>query len=206
MSREAHEGRSRENTVGLVDEDEATGPVAEVYREIRAERDGELDEELGLSKLWLLYGNDPELLEIVWQHMHWTYNGGSLPFELKSKISLVVASVLECEGCRYFHESALEECDVEAEAIEALEAGTVAEYGFSPTEELILRFSQKAAQDPHAITDDDLAALRDLGLDEQQLLELTDCIAMHVYTAYIQGIAGIVYPGMSRDEWTSPLN
>jgi len=193
----------RENIINLVSEDEATGRVAEFYREIQEARDGELEEDLSLSKLWQLYGNDPDLIEMVWEHMYWTYNEGSVPFELKSKISLVVATTLECEGCRYFHESALSELgadDAEIDAIEDLNADAA---GFSPVEEVVLQFSQKAAEDPHAIGDADLAALRDLGFSEREQLEIVDCIALHVYTAYIQGIAGIVYPGMSEVEWTS---
>jgi len=197
--------QQRGNTIRLVSEDDAAGRVAETYREISEAREGELEEDLSLSKLWLMYGNDPELLDIVWQHMDWTYNRGTLPFELKSKVSLVVATVLECEGCQFFHESALAELGADAAEIEAIQQLEVSETGFSPTEEVILRFSQKAATDPHGITDEDFGALRDLGFSEQELLELIDCIALHVYTAYIQGIAGIVYPGMSKEEWTRPV-
>lgn len=203
MSLEESTGQSREETIDLVTEDEATGRVAEVYAEIRAEREGELDDELGLSKLWLLYGNDPGLLEAVWEHMHHMYHGGSVPFELKSKISLVVASVLDCEACQFFHESALEELGADAADIDAMADLEIAETGFSPAEEVVLRFAEKAASGPHAITDDDLVALRDLGFSERELLEITECIALHVYTAYLQGIAGIVYPGMSEAEWTT---
>jgi hypothetical protein len=27
-----------------------------------------------------------------------------------------------------------------------------------------------------------------------------------IYTSMIQGMAGIVYPGMSREEWTAPVS
>lgn len=202
MSLEETGYEPRENTIGLVDEAEATGRVAEIYEEIRAAREGELEEDLSLSKLWQLYGNDPDLLAVVWQHMYWTYNEGSLPFELKSKVSLVVATTLECEGCRFFHESALSELGLTDAEIDAVKDADADGAGFSPTEEVVLQFSQKAAEDPHAIDDADLAALRDLGFAERELLEIVDCIALHVYTAYIQGIAGIVYPGMSESAWT----
>jgi uncharacterized peroxidase-related enzyme len=201
MSRNEADYRPREETIALVAEEDAEGRVAEIYREILEEREDELEDDLRLSKLWMLYGNDPELLEAVWQHMNWMYKSGSVPFELKSKISLVVATVLECEGCQFFHESALEELGTDAAELEAIERLEIDETGFSPTEEVILQFSQKAAEDPHSITDGDLEALRDLGLSEGELLEVADCIALHAYTAYIQGISGIVYPGMSREEW-----
>lgn len=202
MSFEESDREPRENTIELVDEDEATGRAAETYREIQAAREGDLEEDLCLSKLWQLYGNDPDLLAVVWQHMCWTYNEGSVPFELKSKISLVVASTLECEGCRFYHESALSELGVDDDEIDAIEDGDADGPGFSPLEEVVLKFSQKAAENPHAIDDADLEALRDLGFSEQELLEIVDCIALHVYTAYIQGIAGIVYPGMGKSDWT----
>jgi uncharacterized peroxidase-related enzyme len=199
---EAARTRARENTIDLVTESEASGRVAELYEEIKATRDGDLADDLSLSKLWLLLGNDPALLEAFWMHTDHMYNGGSLPFELKSKISLVVASVMECEGCKFFHESALEHLGTEAADIADLKRLEIEDTGFSPTEKVVLQFAQKAADAPHDVGDEDLAALRDLGLSERELLELTDCIAFHVYTAVLQATAGIVYPGMDRDEWT----
>jgi uncharacterized peroxidase-related enzyme len=205
VTSEHPQGDPRENTVRLVTEEDATGRVQELYEEVKASREGDLDEELSLSKLWLLFGNDPELLEIFRHHVDYTYNRGSLPFELKSKISLVVATVMECEGCTFFHESALEHIDVEEEAIQDIKELEIRETGFSAQEELILHFTQKATEDPYSITDADLEALRNLGLTEQEIFEIFDCIAFHVYTAVLQGISGIVYPGMSREEWTSHL-
>ena len=195
---------SRENTIGLVSEAAATGKTAALYEELSGER-GDVDDDLDLSKLWLMYGNDPELLERVWAHMDYIYNGGSLPYELKSKLSMVVATAMNCEGCRYFHESALENIGVDDGALEDLMALRIEETGFSPEERVLLRFAEKATGNPHDITDEDLAALRELGLSEAEILEIFDCIAFHVYTAMMQGMAGIVYPGMSREEWTRPV-
>ncbi len=205
MATERQDSEPRANTLGLVSEEEATGKTARIYQELKGSR-GDVDEELDLSKLWLLYGNDPELMERVWVHIDYVYNGGSLPYELKSKISMVVATEMECAGCRYFHESALESIGVDDETIEGLMELRIEETGFSPAEEVILRFAQKATEDPHDITDDDLVALRELGLTEAEILEVFDCIAFHVYTSMVQGMAGIVYPGMSREEWTAPVS
>jgi uncharacterized peroxidase-related enzyme len=204
MAGDSERQQPRENTIRLVGEDEASGKAGEIYEELRGSR-GNVDEELDLSKLWLMYGNDPELMERVWAHMDYTYNGGSLPYELKSKISMVVATAMNCEGCRYFHESALENIGVDDAAIEGLMELRIEEVGFSPGEEVILRFAEKATGNPHDITDEDLEALRALGLSEPEILEIFDCIAFHVYTAMMQGMAGIVYPGMSREEWTRPI-
>lgn len=203
-SRERDVQRPRENTIRLVSEEEATGETREIYEEVKGSR-GDVDEDLDLSKLWLMYGNDPELMEYVRQHIDYTYNGGSLPYELKSKVSMVVATVMECEGCRYFHESALENIGIEDEAIDGLMKLRIEDVGFSPAEEVILKFAEKATGDPHDVTDGDLEALREIGLSEREILEVFDCIAFHVYTSMMQGMAGIVYPGMSREEWTEPI-
>jgi uncharacterized peroxidase-related enzyme len=194
----------RENTIRLVSEDEATGETRAIYDELKGSR-GDVDEDLDLSKLWLMYGNDPELMRHVWEHVDYMYNGGSLPYELKSKVSMVVATVMNCEGCRYFHESALENIGVDDETIDGLKQLRVEEVGFSPEEEVILTFAEKAAGDPHDITDGDLEALREIGLSEREILELFDCVAFHVYTSMMQGMAGVVYPGMSREEWTESV-
>lgn len=131
----------------------------------------------------LMFGNDPELREYFWEHADYMYNRGSLPFGLKSKISMVVATVMNCEGCKYFHESVLEHIGLEAKAIADLKRLEIDDIGFSPEEKVILKFSEKAAGDPHSITDEDLAALRDLGLSDKEILEVFDCVAFHVYTA-----------------------
>lgn len=193
---------TRENTIDLVLPEEATEKTAAIYEEIAAAREGELDNDLALSKLWLMFGSDPELLEVVWEHTDLMYNRGDIPFELKSKISLVVASVTDCEGCRFFHESALERegADDEIKRMKQLE---IVESAFTAKEYEVLRFAEKAAADPHSITDDDLQALKDAGFTGKRLLEVLDCIAFHVYTATLQAMAGIVYEGMSREEWTS---
>lgn len=131
----------RENTLRLVSEDEATGRTERIYRDLNGSR-GDVDEDLDLSKLWLLFGNDPGLMERVWAHIDYVYNGGSLPYELKSKISMVVATEMECEGCRYFHESALGNIGVDDDVIAGLMERRIEETGLSPEEE-ILKFAQR---------------------------------------------------------------
>lgn len=192
---------SRDNTISLVAPEEATGRAKERYDAIVAQRDGDLDDDLALSKLWMAFGNDPDLLELFWTHTDYMYNDGELPFEVTSMISLVVATVMDCEGCRFFHESALEREGVDDSAIDAMKTLRIGEDEFTPREYEILVFAENAARDPYGITDGEFERLREIGLSEAEILEVIDCIAFHVYTAYVQAIAGIVSPGMSREEW-----
>ncbi|WP_458210403.1 carboxymuconolactone decarboxylase family protein [Haladaptatus sp. NG-SE-30] len=194
---------SRENTISLVTPEKATGQVRKRYEYIIQQREDDLDDDLTLSKLWMTFGNDPNLLDVVWEHTDYMYNGGELSFKLKSMISLVVATVMECEGCRFFHESALKREGADADSIEDMKNLQIGEEKFSPSEYEILVFAEKAARDPYDVTDEEFERLREIGLDDGEILEVIDCIAFHVYTSYVQAIAGIVYPGISHDEWVS---
>ncbi len=193
----------RTNTIRLVRPEDAEGEIAEIYEGILSGRTDALDEELALSKLWMSLGNDADILEVVWAHTDLMYNRNPLSFDLVSMISLVVATALECEGCRYFHESALDRAGVPPEKIEQVKDLQIGGDRFTAQEAEVLHFAERAARDPYAITDDEFERLRRIGFDEAELLAIIDCIAFHVYTAYVQAISGIVRPGMSREEWVN---
>jgi AhpD family alkylhydroperoxidase len=196
---------TRENTIDLVSRDEASGKVAEVYEEIVASRSGEVDDDASLNRLWTVYGNKPELLEIFWDHMKETYRGGSLPFDLQHKVALVVATVMECEGCKFFHSSTLESEGVEDQEIDEIQEQELEETGFSRMEYEVLKFAEKAATDAHGITDEEFETLREVGLSDPEIVELIDCIAVHAHIAILLGATGVSYEGMSEEEFLGPI-
>jgi len=196
---------TRENIINLVTRDEAEGKVKDVHDEIVASRSGEVDEDASLNRLWTVYGNTPELLEIFWDHMKETYRGGSLSFDLKHKVALVVATVMECEGCKFFHSSTLESEGVEEDEIDEIQNRELEETGFSRMEYEVLKFTEKAATDSHGITDEELEELREVGLSESEIVELIDCIAVHAHIAILLGATGVSYEGMSEQEFLGPV-
>jgi uncharacterized peroxidase-related enzyme len=187
--------------LNLVELDEADGRVSDIYDEILGTRDGEMDEEMSLNRMWMAFANEPDVLEVMWPHMRTSYRGGSLPFELKSKVSLVTATVWECEGCQFFHTDRLSEEGVDEDEIERMRDREVERSAFSEREYVVLRFTEKMAEDPHSITDEDIEELREVGLDDGQIVELVDCIALHVYTAFFQEATGVVEKGMSIEDY-----
>lgn len=187
--------------IDLVYPDEAEGRVAEIYDEILATREGEMDEEMSLNKMWMAFGQAPDVLEVFWPHMRDSYRAGSLPFELKSKVSLVTATVMECEGCRFFHTDRLQREGVDDEEIERMRQREIEESAFSEREYEILQFAERIADDPHSVEEDDVARLREVGLSDAEIVELIDCIAVHVYTAIFQEATGVVEKGMAEQEY-----
>ncbi|WP_266080653.1 carboxymuconolactone decarboxylase family protein [Haladaptatus caseinilyticus] len=175
--------------------------MKEIYEEILATREGEMDEEMSLNKMWMVFGQAPRILELFWPHMRDSYRGTSLPFELTSKVSLVTATVMECEGCRFFHTDRLQREGVGDNEIEQMRQREIEESAFSEREFEILRFAEQTADDPHSISESDIERLRDVGLSETEIVELIDCIAVHVYTAVFQEATGVVSKGMAEQDY-----
>lgn len=190
-----------DDRINLVGREEAPEEVAAVYDGIVAARADEMDEGMALNRMWQAYGNAPALLGIVWEHMRECYRGGSLPPDLKSKVSLVAATVLGCEGCRFFHTTRLEAEGVDGAEIERMRERELEESAFSREEYEVLRFAERVTADWNAVTDEDLQRLREVGLSDAELVELVDCIALHVHTAVFQGALGLVHEGMTLEEY-----
>lgn len=180
-----------DNGIRLVERNDAPEEVAGVYDEILATREGEMGDDLALNGLWQAYGNAPDLLRIVWAHMHESYRGGTLPFEMASKISLVTATVLDCEGCRFFHTERLEAAGVDDGEIERMREREIDASAFSREEFEVLRFTERAAADPTGIDRADVERLRDVGLSEKAIVEVIDCIALHYHTWFVQETIGV---------------
>lgn len=187
--------------IDLAHPEDAPERVREVYREILDTREGEMDDEMNLNQMWLAYGAAPDSLEAFWPHMRDSYRAGELPFELKSKISLVTASVMECEGCRFFHSSRLAEEGVDQEEIERMRQVEIEESAFSELEYEVLRFAEQLATDHHSTDESDINRLREVGLSDGEIVELIDSVAIHVHTAIFQEATGVVEKGMDRDSY-----
>lgn len=180
---------------------DAPDEVREVYDEIVGTREGEMADEMSLNGMWLSYGQTPELLRIVWDHMRESYRGGELSFELTSKVSLVAATALSCEACRIFHQERLESEGVEEGVIAALSDADIERSAFDEREYVVLRFTQEVAENMGDVTDADVDRLREVGLSEAEIVELVDCIALHVHTAVFQDTLGLAHEEMSADDY-----
>lgn len=192
--------------IGLVQPADGDERVRAVYDDIITTRAGEMDDEMSLNGMWLAYGNTPELLRIVWNHMRESYRGGALSFELKSKVSLVAATVLDCNACRIFHTERLTAEGVDADEVDRLSQAEIESSAFSEREYEILRFTEAVAADAATVTDADITRLQDAGLTDAEIVELVDCIALHVHTAIFQETLGLVHDDMTPEDYAAAMN
>lgn len=173
--------------------------VEAVFADIRSTRGDELEDTLQVNELWQSYAHAPQLLATFWPHMRAVYREGSLSHELISKISLITASVLDCEKCRYFHTTLLHERGVDTTEIEQLRKAEVEDGLFSPRETVILRFAEALAADHHAVDSGHIERLREAELSDREIVELVDAVAIHVHTAVFQSALGLVEGGPTPD-------
>lgn len=192
---------SLEPRVEPVQPEDASEEVREVYDEIIATREGEMADEMSLNGMWLSYGQTPKLLRIVWDHMRESYRGGELSFEFTSKVSLVAATVLSCDACRVFHQERLESEGVEEGVIASLSDADIEASAFDEREYVALRFTQEVTENLGSVTDADVDRLREVGFSDAEIVELVDCIALHVHTAVFQDTLGLAHDGMSADDY-----
>lgn len=195
-----------EPRVDLVQPGDASPEVQAVYDDIIETRSGEMDDDMSLNGMWLAYGNTPELLEIVWNHMRESYRGGELSFELKSKVSLVAATVLDCNACRIFHTERLSSEGVDPAEIDQLRRAEIESSAFTEREYEILRFTEAVAGDFTDVTDADVDRLRAAGVTDPEIVELVDCIALHVHTAVFQDALGLVHDEMTPEDYAAAMN
>lgn len=96
---------------------------------------------------------------------------GDLDSELLETIALILAMENECPYCEHYHAMILENRGFTGEEIARLERDW-REWEFTDREETIVEFSVAINDDPHSITDEDVAAVLDAGPDEKDLVQL----------------------------------
>lgn len=133
---------------------------------------GEPDEALELPKHYRIEAHFPEVMTPVLQAVHNLREHGELSDELGKKLSVVVSMVNGCQYCTGVYCTIVgESLGSEAAAREFQEA--FVEGTLSGREGDIIEFAVKVTEEPHAVTDEDFAALRaDHGLSDKAFVEI----------------------------------
>lgn len=102
--------------VRLVEESEATGLVAEVYRDIMESR--------GLAKVpnfWKALASQPEYLAATWSKLKAVMGEGALDRRTKEMIAVAVSATNNCDYCLWSHTDTLRSLGVtDAELVELM--------------------------------------------------------------------------------------
>ncbi len=181
--------------IAWIEESEATGELAEAYREIRAnwpprEQAAEVFKALSHRPAFMKALSDATLMTIT---------PGALTSVQHEMIALYVSSLTNCPYCAYHHKVFLEvgalrtvrlsgdekqEAERRAEIADALYKGNLAAAPLTHPERLLLRFVETLTLQPGGVSDGTLDELRDVGWSEPQISEAVYTCAL--YNAWVR--------------------
>jgi uncharacterized peroxidase-related enzyme len=114
----------------------------------------------------------PDLLASTWALVKGVLMGGVVPSTVKEMILMAIAMQNDCRYCSVAHTRALEALGVPTEVIQSC-ASDPELAQVPPPQRAIIKFGLKAAMDPKSVTDADFETLRDYGLSDGEIMEVT---------------------------------
>lgn len=114
----------------------------------------------------------PDLLASTWALVKGVMVGGTVPSTVKEMILMAIAMQNDCQYCSVAHTKALEAMGVPTSVIESC-ASDPELAQIPPPQRAIIKFGLKTARDPKSVTDDDFQTLRDYGLSDGEIMEVT---------------------------------
>jgi uncharacterized peroxidase-related enzyme len=113
----------------------------------------------------------PDLAKATWGMMKNLMTEGQLPPSVKQLIMMVISTQADCRYCAFSHQGALKSMGIDESVIkDCLDDPMSAE--IPELHRHITQFAAKSAKNPNSITDDDLNQLRDVGVSDDELIEI----------------------------------
>lgn len=115
--------------------------------------------------------HNPELVESQNRYHRDLMECGFVDEELFEYVMVVVAQANECDYCASSHRENLVKIEgLDEETVASIRNGDYSD--LSEQQERILKFAEQVAENPHRITEDHVDALREVGLDDADVLQL----------------------------------
>lgn len=111
--------------------------------------------------------------------------GGRLPAALREQIALAVAGANRCDYCASAHTALAGKAGVPAEERRKNLRGEASEQ----RAQAALRFATRIVVTRGHVSDDDLAAIRDAGFSDEEVVEVVANTALNLFTNYFNHIA-----------------
>jgi uncharacterized peroxidase-related enzyme len=132
----------------------------------------------------------PDLLAATWAIFKGVVIGGVVPSTVKQMILMAIAMQSDCRYCSVVHTNALEAMGVPTEVIQSC-ASDPELAQVPPTQRAMIRFGLKTARDPKSVTDEDFRNLRDHGLSDGEIMEVTMLAAAGGFLDTWAAVSGI---------------
>jgi uncharacterized peroxidase-related enzyme len=128
-----------------------------------------------VPNLFKALANNPQILKANWEKLKAVMMQGDLPRDVKEMIAVVVSKANACQYCVDAHGNLLKMIGVPREKVLQIIAN-IDSANIDPATKTVLNFSVKATREPSKITDEDVQAIKDLGYNDSQLVELLSVI------------------------------
>ena len=158
----------------MMEENEATGEVAEIFDEIK--RDLQIPFVPNIERAMAA---SPAALKGTWALLRHVFMETSLPMPLAAMILYSIAVANKCEYCSSMHKVTCRSIGIDEDILAALDSDLEA---LSPKRvQEIVTFAVKCATDRLNLTDEDYERVRAQGVSDQELTEIIALAALGNY-------------------------
>lgn len=159
--------------VQLIDPAQATGERKELLDQIQAA--------FGATPaMFRAVANSGAALRSMWGSFG-ALGSGVIPAKLGEQIAVAVADRNDCEYCLAAHTALGRKAGASAAEMAAAQQGESAD----PQTAAALRFALKLVNDRAQVNDADVQALREVGFNDEQIVEILAHVALNLFTNYV---------------------
>jgi len=153
---------------------DANSQIEEIFQEIEGA--------FGMvPNLFRTYAHHPPLLEANWNKVKQVMMTGRVPRKTKEAIALLVSRDNGCDYCVAAHTGALRSIGVSPQEIATIETD-LEQAAFTAKEKALIHFARLANRQPLKITNEEFAALRRIGADDGEIVEVLG--VMELFTSF----------------------
>ncbi len=152
--------------IRTINEEDAQGALKSAYDRVKGSRGR-------VSNIFRVQGLDPGSLEAHLElYLSIMFGKGGLSRQQREMIAVVVSARNHCEYCVAHHSAALRKYVKDEPLITQLAAGHEAASP-DPKEEAMLKHAVALTRDPSSLTEAHIGALRENGMSDEEILQLT---------------------------------
>lgn len=176
--------------IAQIADENASAPAAELF--------GAIKSKVGMvPNLYRVVANQPAVLGSFLQFNE-GLNGGSFDIKTREAIALAVAGANKCDYCASAH-TTISTAMLKVEADDA--AGHLRGKSSDPRLQAILTLALAIVETRGSVADADVAAAREAGLSEADIVEVVANVVANIFTNYVNNVAetDIDFPVVKSD-------
>jgi uncharacterized peroxidase-related enzyme len=173
--------------ISIVEEDAATGAVAEAYADYRT-RFGR-EHVPGILKCFATH--PPLLKQMIELASSLLFTESLLTRTTKEMIATCVSNLNACVYCLDSHANSLHQAGGSDELLLAIFQGDLESPSISPRERVLLAFTAKVTEESNKVSASDIQSMQDVGWQQQQIAEAVHIAALFAYFNRVANAFGL---------------